>query len=130
MASAVEPARVQSARIDAFLVPAGLVVRAVGILPALCSRRYLDVRHRALHPRITVEAARARAHGFVIDRLADGVETAGADARVSTSLRVTRSVPRTIGVQNTLGIDTEGRSVSHSALAVRVAGTRIAWVGF
>jgi hypothetical protein len=57
----------------------------------------------------------------VIDGLADGIDAARADARISAFLREACPVTRTIRINDALGIDANRDAVPHSALAVIVA---------
>lgn len=84
----------------------------------------------ALHSRVSCESNGTRTHWFVINGLTEGIDAARADARISAFLREAGLVTRTIRINNALGIDANRNAISHSALAVIIAGRWAARIGF
>lgn len=83
-----------------------------------------------LHSCIARESNRAGTHRLVIDGLAERIDAACGDARISTLLREAGLVARTIGVNDALGIDANRDAIPHSAFAVVITRRRAARIGF
>lgn len=66
----------------------------------------------------------------MINGLADGIDAARADARVSAFLREASPVTRTVRIDDTLGVGADRDAIPHSALAVVVARRRAARIRF
>lgn len=80
--------------------------------------------------RVTRETVGTRADRLVVDSSAHGIDTASADARIATFLREAGHIARAVIVDHTLGIDTSGHTVAHTAFAVARAGAWVARIRF
>lgn len=75
---------------------------------------------------LTKESRRTRAHRLMVDNLAQRVNTASSNTRISTFLIETSSVSRAILINNTFRINTRCYTSYNSALAISTARRRIA----
>lgn len=130
MTATVEPAGIESARIDTSVIPASFVVGTFRVGGTFGAWLILDFGIFASDLWVADEARRTRANGLVIGGSADGIDSAGTDARIATSLRETSSVSWTISVNYALRIDAERHSVPHSTFTVGVAWRWIARIQF
>ena len=129
MTPAIKSARVKTARIHTSLIPARLIVGAFRILRAFSfwSRNLSEL---ALNLWIPIESTWTGANGAMIGSLTYRIETACTDARISTALRETSLIPRTISIHDTLGINAESCTIANLAFAIRVTRRWIAGIDF
>lgn len=129
VAAAVEAAGVERARIDAFPVVTGLVVRALGVLSAFWNW-FFDCCNDALDLSVPGESSWTRADRLMVHRLTERIDAARTDTRISALLTEASFVSRTIGVDHAFWIDAHRDAILDSAFAVVGARRRITRVGF